>query len=91
MDGFFACSSESDSVIFWLFQFDPLQNLMKRLFLLIFVCSLAVLFQLPATQAESNAGKLVLGIVSISSNEANNQRFIQAATKRLPRKAGKSP
>jgi ribose transport system substrate-binding protein len=59
----------------------PHSELMQRLFLLIIACSLAVLFQLPAIQAESNPGKLVLGIVSISANEANNQRFIQAATK----------
>src|SRR5260370_42449826 len=54
---------------------------MKTLFRFIFVCSLAGAFQLPATQAETSTGKLVLGIVSISANEANNQRFIQAATK----------
>src|SRR5260370_27126210 len=54
---------------------------MKSLFRFIFVCSLAGAFQLPATQAETSTGKLVLGIVSISVNEANNQRFIQAATK----------
>jgi ribose transport system substrate-binding protein len=54
---------------------------MRSLFRFIFICSLAGAFQLPATQAESSAGKLVLGIVSISANEANNQRFIQAATK----------
>ncbi len=54
---------------------------MQRHFSSILVCSAALLFQLPAAQAESNAGKFVLGIVSISANEANNQRFIQAATK----------
>jgi len=58
-----------------------LSELMKSLFRFIFVCSSAGAFQLPATQAESSAGKLVLGIVSFSANEANNQRFIQAATK----------
>ena len=48
------------------------------------LCSLCSLFALciasPAAQAQSN-GKFVLGIVSISANEDNNQRFIQAATK----------
>jgi ribose transport system substrate-binding protein len=54
---------------------------MQRHFSSILVCFAALLFQLPAAQAESNTGKFVLGIVSISANEANNQRFIQAATK----------
>jgi ribose transport system substrate-binding protein len=44
-------------------------------------CLLAFLSSFPAAQAQSNGGKFVLGIVSISANEDNNQRFIQTATK----------
>jgi ribose transport system substrate-binding protein len=44
-------------------------------------CLLAFLSSFPAAQAQSNGGKFVLGIVSISANEDNNQRFIQTAAK----------
>jgi ribose transport system substrate-binding protein len=48
--------------------------------LLCSLCSLIALCIASPAAAQSN-GKFVLGIVSISANEDNNQRFIQAATK----------